>query len=367
MTAFAFYRLPRSQQVVCLQQHGMPVAFSSLKALNGRSGFVVAPFAIGAHQPVVLIQPDDISILPDSSLIAGMQLPPCDEGELASARVSDDIPAAEPGVARGTYSADFARFHQALSAGIFRKLVLARCATTDRHGIADNPLQLFAEACRCYPQLFVSLVFTPQSGLWLTATPEILLESNGAQWTTIALAGTMPLPAEGGTDHLEQQKWSAKNREEQRIVADYIRQCLQPYADNVSEEGPHTVRAAQLVHLRSDFRFTLLNNARVGDLLLSLHPTPAVCGLPKAEAQQFILTNEHTPRRYYSGFMGPLQMAADSHAPAATHLFVSLRCMQLLGQRCCLYAGGGLLKESVEQQEWDETEAKMQTMRQLME
>ena len=41
--------------------------------------------------------------------------------------------------------------------------------------------------------MFIALVHTPQSGMWLTATPEILLEGSGCDWRTIALAGTMRL------------------------------------------------------------------------------------------------------------------------------------------------------------------------------
>jgi isochorismate synthase len=50
----------------------------------------------------------------------------------------------------------------------------------------------------------------------------------------------------------------------------------------------------------------------------------------------------------------------------ATHLYVSLRCMNIDGDCCHLYAGGGLLRDSVEQQEWLETEAKLETMRRLL-
>jgi isochorismate synthase len=57
--------------------------------------------------------------------------------------------------------------------------------------------------------------------------------------------------------------------------------------------------------------------------------------------------------------MGPLQLPA-------THLYVSLRCMQLLADGYWLYAGGGLLPDSTEEQEWQETEAKMETMRSLL-
>ena len=77
----------------------------------------------------------------------------------------------------------------------------------------------------------------------------------------------------------------------------------------------------------------------------TLHPTPAICGLPKAEAWQFIIENEPHSRRYYSGFCGPVS------AIEGTRLYVSLRCM---------------LKNSTEEQEWEETRAKMETMLGLM-
>ena len=130
----------------------------------------------------------------------------------------------------------------------------------------------------------------------------------------------------------------------------------------VTDDGTdlvRTVRAADLVHLRSDFTFTLSADDCIGDLIHTLHPTPAVCGLPKRDAFRFIVSNEHTPRRYYSGVKGML-------ASEATHLYVSLRCMNIEENHYHLYAGGGLLKESTEEQEWQETEAKLETMRHLL-
>jgi isochorismate synthase len=157
----------------------------------------------------------------------------------------------------------------------------------------------------------------------------------------------------------ESLTWSTKNIQEQRIVATYITECLEQFTSDFREEGPRTVRAANLVHLRSDFTFRLSDHAHIGNLLQALHPTPAVCGLPKREAFQFIVRNEHTPRRYYSGFMGPL-------GTAETHLYVSLRCMNIEHDTCHLYAGGGLLKDSILEQEWQETEAKLETIRKVI-
>ena len=81
------------------------------------------------------------------------------------------------------------------------------------------------------------------------------------------------------------------------------------------------MRAANLVHLRSDFSFTLPDNTHIGNLLQSLHPTPAVCGIPKKSAFDFIVRHEHTPRCYYSGFMGML----DPQAQIPKHIPLTLQ------------------------------------------
>ena len=224
-------------------------------------------------------------------------------------------------------------------------------------------MMLFERACQRYPRMFIALVSAPQCGTWLTATPEVLLENlpQSDLWRTIALAGTMRLrddELDGEGLHL---RWSTKNIQEQRYVASYIADTLKRLGLDYREEGPRTVRAANLVHLRSDFTFSLSNNGtRVGALLDALHPTPAVCGLPKKEALEFILQNEPVPRRYYCGFMGPV------NSQCSTHLYVTLRCMQIASQHYHLYAGGGLLCDSVCDKEWRETEAKMETMRQIV-
>lgn len=342
MQAYAIYRLPHEDHATIIRQKtGDPVELSSLNELNGRSGFVVAPFEVTPNQPVVLIEgtPEQVSLDNKNILL--------DNKNIRNINKGTDY-----------YRIDFANYHSQLENGHFRKIVLARCADEDMPEGVEK-MDLFYRACEMYPRLFIALVETPQSGCWLTATPEILLDGMGHDWRTIALAGTMKLEGDQLNGEGETLTWSTKNIQEQRIVATYITECLEQFTGDFREEGPRTVRAANLVHLRSDFTFKLTDNDHIGDVLQALHPTPAVCGLPKREAFNFIVKNEHTPRRYYSGFMGPLHMDD-------THLYVSLRCMNIDGDNCHLYAGGGLLKDSTEEQEWQETEAKMETMRRLL-
>lgn len=351
MNSFALYRLPHA--ATCVYVEGRADELLSCARLNGQSGFVVAPFEVRNGQPIVLIRPDRLSVSPDYDELAQRVA-----GCLGTSAVK--------GCSRDDYHIDFASFHAQLQQGTFRKIVLARCADEQRP-LDVSPVTLFQRACARYPRLFIALVCTPQSGIWLTATPEILLDGTAdGDWRTIALAGTMQLQGEQLQGEGETVSWGVKDIQEQRFVSTYIAECLEQFTADFREEGPRTVRAANLVHLRSDFTFTLPSPDRIGDLLQLLHPTPAVCGLPKRDTFQFIISNERTPRRYYSGFMGPLQLALPADGETVTHLYVSLRCMNIEADRCHLYAGGGLLRSSVEEQEWQETEAKLDTMRNII-
>jgi isochorismate synthase len=345
MTGFALYRLPYADQ--CTVLSGEVQELKSLGELNGCQGFVMAPFAPAAERPILVIRPDRVE---DIATIASIDSMAAIDSITAMATIAP-MPSAAAGDGRADYHIDFANFHAHLLNGDFQKLVLSRSVAVAKTDDI-SPIVLFQRACERYPRMFVSLVYTPQGGLWLTATPEILLQGDGSQWQTIALAGTMP--------YAEEMRWGDKDIQEQRYVATYITHQLERFTGDFSEQGPYTARAGHLAHLRSDFRFTLSGGSKVGELLAALHPTPAVCGLPKLDAFRFILSNEHHDRTYYSGFMGSLSMHGQ------TSLFVTLRCMRIFQDGYRLYAGGGLLKDSVEEQEWHETEIKLDTMRNLI-
>ncbi len=367
VTAYACYRLPHQQEYHRMVQRGTPPeTLPSVAHLKGRSGFVLAPFHPQAACPVLLFQGEH-TIHPMKESTADTSFPIFFREENPDSGCTSSITEhTQPAYSPEVWERAFHVFQGALQQNRFSKLVLSRHATQP-HGAVCHAQQLFLKACKAYPRMFVALVSAQQHGTWLMATPEILLEQEDEHWRTIALAGTMPLegellqfdnpPLSLPSDAI---RWSEKNIQEQRYVASYIAECLKRFARQRTEKGPYTVRAGNMVHLRSDFTFMLKEGVSVGDLLQALHPTPAVCGLPKRQAYDFILRNEGHHRRYYSGFAGPLQTTDNG-----THLYVSLRCMEILPQHYCLYAGGGLLKESIQAQEWQETEIKMETMRQL--
>ena len=351
------------------QTDGEPEEITSVFALSGKSGFVMAPFAPDRRHPVLVLRPDWCDDLqPDSLLAEEGGLPDNIKDLLKEVLKRSRQKVSFRVGTRAHYAIDFANFHSHIMEGEFTKIVLARCAREPNDGRL-SPLQLFVKACREYPRLFVALVSARRCGTWLMATPEVLLDGDGNGWSTMSLAGTMTLsdqqlsfdvpPTQGRHDE-KNLKWSVKNIEEQRFVSTFITESLEQVATDIEEKGPYTMRAGNLVHLRSDFSFAMPDKERVGELLHLLYPTPAVCGLPKEEARDFIVHNEFAPRLYYSGFAGPFDIEG------ATHLFVALRCMRIDADCYNLYAGGGLLADSEEEAEWRETEDKMETMRHLI-
>ena len=96
-----------------------------------------------------------------------------------------------------------------------------------------------------------------------------------------------------------------------------------------------------------------------------MHPTPAVCGLPKNSAKAFILENEPHDRHFYSGFLGELNSSFSTNS-RSSDLFVNLRCMQIEDSKAHLYMGCGITKDSIPEKEWEESVNKSMTIKKVL-
>lgn len=352
--SFALYRLPWTDEcTLVLQRHDEAEALDDITCLNGKSGFVIAPFHLSEKHPMVLIRPDATATGWES--IGNVLSYEVENAILQPEKchfTNQKVPLFENPLHKvpENYQESFERFIKPLQKKSFRKLVLSRSET---HPLTKDfsPLIAFVKACNNYPRMMIYLCHTPQTGTWMGSTPEIILSGQEKNWHTVALAGTMPMQGEMMPDN-----WSNKNKEEQALVAEYIRKTLKKFGSKIDEQGPYTARAGQLVHLKTDFRFVLKDTKSLGNLLKELHPTPAVCGLPKAETYRFITENEGYERKYYSGFIGWLE------PDGQTDLYVNLRCMEIHEEEATLYAGGGILASSEMASELEETKEKMKTM-----
>ncbi len=328
--SIALYRLPFSDEFTVVVQ-------DRRKATSETDGFVMMPFAESEAHPTVVISPDRIincKFRVEENLYHT-------EKEIENVVLPDEC-----------YNSAFEKFSKALNDGIFEKLVLSRCEKIQTE--KSDAFNSFLRACAAYPRMMVYLAKTPTTGIWLGCTPEILLSGEKSHYRTVALAGTMP----AADKDIRDLAWSEKNKEEQAVVASYIRSRLSALASVIEEEGPYTSKAGNLVHLKSEFHFSPKPSCSLGDIISSLHPTPAVCGLPKDEALAFILKNEGYDRSYYSGIVGMLDFSG------TTNLYVNLRCVNL--SEGIAYAGGGLLRQSDVQSEWNETEEKLKTIKKIL-
>lgn len=207
-----------------------------------------------------------------------------------------------------------------------------------------------------YPTAFRYIWYHPETGIWCGATPETLVQVDSNSFKTMALAGTQPF-----TNKLP-ILWGPKELDEQQLVTDAITNNLQRVTSVLKVSNPHTHQAGSLLHLRTDITGILKNGkATLTKIAAALHPTPAVCGTPEKFAKEYIIENEGYNREFYTGFLGPVH---DYGASAS--LMVNLRCMRIENNTARIFVGGGITIGSQPEDEWLETQNKMQTMLQVL-
>ncbi|MFN8288286.1 MAG: isochorismate synthase [Chitinophagales bacterium] len=235
--------------------------------------------------------------------------------------------------------------------GSFQKIVAARVAKKKKPENFSAPA-FFTALCEKYPNAFVSLVYTQEYGLWIGASPEILLEVNATGFKTYSLAGT-----KANTQWNNKTAWGEKEKEEQEIVTRYITNAFAAVTKTEAKiTGPETIEAGNLLHLRTTFLYDSIPHFNWQKVVEQLHPTPAVAGLPKGESIKFITEHEKFERGFYSGFLGPVNLDEE------INLFVNLRCMKVLKSKLALFVGCGITADSKPSKEWTESRIKTQTL-----
>ncbi len=308
------------------------------------------------------------TVWPDSDNAAQFRraLTNCPLNQSGSLLVGPPKPVHDPD-AEAVYVANVGEAVAAMQRGEFRKVVLSR---TKQVAFANAPdaVALFDTLCETYPTAFVSAVSLPERGqIWMSATPERLVSQDAdGIFRTVSLAGTQSaLDASSTPIRPSEAMWSQKEIEEQALVSRYIIDCFKKIRlREYLEEGPKTIVAGNLMHLGTQFTIDTraVRYPQLGTVMLRLlHPTSAVCGMPRDLAFQFIQEHEAHDREFYAGFLGPVNIGS-ANAGAATNLFVHIRCMKMEGSIATLYAGAGLTEDSVPEREWYETEMKCQTL-----
>ncbi len=297
---------------------------------------------------------DNVSELSDSFIIAdflnenhfvfnGSEVPEVNDFNW---HFSTDLP---PEIQKDAYIKHASGILQAIRLLGMKKVVFSRVKHAEFS--ADKVIHFFNDLCNKYPKAFVYLASSPLFGTWIGASPEILLEVHGNHVFTMSLAATK------STENAEE--WNQKELLEQQYVTDFILESLSENGiDSYDKNGPYTFEAGPVKHLRTDISFDLGSLTPI-EITTALHPTPAVSGLPRALAIEMIEAVEKHDLKYdrslYTGFLGKI-------STDGTKLYVNLRCCQLFSDTACLYLGGGFTKDSIVEDEWEETERKSKTL-----
>lgn len=342
---FAAYFLPgENQPRLCLQQDPALNRVESYKLLNRPVGFVFAPFVVTQAAPLVVIQPD-------IELIGFEQIKSFNFFSLPNNRQDHHLVAQEQESAKHDYINSLHWIIDKIHCKHIEKLIFSRLLYQNRRKNQSLGL-LLEEMQQQNPSAFNYLVNLPSVGTWMGATPETLLSADEQSFSTMALAGTQPRTADGV------YRWAEKEKQEQAIVCQYIRQLLHKYQVDQAYESPrHSIESGKVAHLCTQFTFKREQlDSHLGEFIKDLHPTPAVCGLPKEKAMQTILQTEPHNREYYTGFSCPC------YQQGKLDLFVNLRCMKIMPDKFLLYSGGGITSGSTPESEWEETSYKSKTL-----
>jgi len=248
-----------------------------------------------------------------------------------------------------------------IRAGRLEKVVLAR--EVRAHAPADHdPAAVLGALRELFPACYCWCVGTPEAA-FVGASPELLVRRDGQRAQTVALAGTTRRSADPAVDdHLgEQLIGSAKDREEQAIVARRIERTLAPVSLWVAAtDDPVLVKVHNVQHLATPIRAQLADPVPAVELAGLLLPTPAVGGEPREAALPLIPALEGLDRGWYAGAVGWTDLAEDGE------FCVALRCALLRGPVAHLYAGCGIVRDSVPAEELAESEVKLQALLPLL-
>lgn len=252
-----------------------------------------------------------------------------------------------------------------------KKVVISRKECVDYPNF--DSIKTFKTLVNEYPSAMVYLWYHPKIGLWIGATPELLLQIKNRRFTTMALAGTQKHQVNSTL------VWQKKEQEEQQYVTDYICNLLDKHQVSYSKTNPYTEIAGNIAHIRTDISGVLQPSINLSKLISDLHPTPAVCGIPKETAKNFILHNEGYNREFYTGFLGELnkktfknrnkrniENQVYKNSTIETYLFVNLRCMKVTNNTLCFFIGGGITKDSIAINEFKETIEKSKVLKKFI-
>lgn len=240
-----------------------------------------------------------------------------------------------------------------------RKVVVARYASARSDDALLRVAPAMTKLRATFPNCASFILRRPEGSCFVGATPEVLVATEAGTLRTMALAGTMPRGADEAADHANRDalQRSEKDQQEHRIVLDEILRGLSRLGIEVRERlSQEVVSYSNVHHLCTPVVAERPADVGLLELAAALHPTPAVCGTPVAQAYEWLAQHENWERGWYAGAVGWLDASGDGA------LHVALRSALVSSDRVEAFAGAGIVEASEPQREWQETDAKLRAV-----
>lgn len=245
------------------------------------------------------------------------------------------------------------RLRDRIRDGAFHKVVLAHSMRIELER-PPSPLECVDRLRTANPGAQLTLLRPDPAAIFVAATPERLVERQGATVTTEALAGSI----QRGDTAADDERLSTalatdeKERHEHRLVVDAIREDLDAMGGAVTVGDLEVRRLRSVQHLATPVQAIHPDEPHVLDLVAALHPTPAVGGMPREAAMAAIRAEESFDRGWYAAPIGWFDAAGDGA------FAVGIRSAVLREGTGRLFAGSGLVRESDPEAEWAELQWK---------
>ena len=241
-----------------------------------------------------------------------------------------------------------------ISDGLLSKVVLSREVKFEIPQIPQIS-QLVQKLSDKYPKCY-TFAYCRNNSVFIGASPEKLAKISDNWIEVDALAGSAPR-GKNEIEDIEMENFllnSEKNLFEQRAVVNFIHNLLTKFSNEIIfDDKPIIRKLPNIQHLWTVMSAKLNSKFKVFDLLMKIHPTPAICGDPWKVAKDFILKNETHDRGLYSGNIGWFNFESEGE------FAVGIRSAIIKNNEIYVYAGCGIVEGSEPTAEFEESEIKL--------
>ncbi len=246
---------------------------------------------------------------------------------------------------------------QSIANGQLDKIVLAKTLDIT----AAEPFDLIGSLQNlrdCYPNCYLFSATCGKGETFLGASPERLVAVQENRLRTEALAGSTPRGKTPAEDYQFAQQLinSDKEAREHQLVIDFITQRLARLNIQAQLAEPRILRLPNIQHRHTPLTAPMPAQGHILDVVGALHPTPAVAGLPREVACQYIPYYEKFDRGLYAAPIGWVDTQGNGE------FAVGIRSALLKGNTARLFAGAGIVAGSDPEKELNEVQLKLQAL-----